>query len=371
MKKYLMLALTLLVCTAPAHAARGNVLEKEMEDYARDFYRAHPDAAGDKKTREAREDLVKKAKSDQILELTKDQEKLLRKRDDVVTDGAFKTALNKLKALNSKDPEVTFLIKYSEKEKIKPAEKLLAHRLTEKIYEKAAAKAGEARGKQMFAVMAKYSEYKATNGKAPASLADLDLPDELKQFTNPATGEKSDWIYIGHLGPTLKTGDSHIVLAEPEPLGDARVCGLDNGNIVNFKDSAVKGHLEKLSKSAPNKGAGPTTAPAGKQVDHPGLANMKTLMKKIRIFKELYNGRLPATLAELDLTDDEKQYTDPDGGAKMDWIYYPKKSPFKTNTGEFFIVISPKAYKGNRMVGLSNDKVVSIPDGKIAPHLKK
>ncbi|BDS05337.1 hypothetical protein NT6N_03770 [Oceaniferula spumae] len=373
MKKYLMFCLTILLSATALQAARENALEKEMEDYARDFYREHPDAAGDKKSREAREDLVKKMKGAQVLDLTKDQEKKLRKREDLVTDGTFKTALDQLKALNSKEPDVTFLIAYAEKEKIKPAEKLLAHRLIQHTYQSAMQKATEARGQRMYQVMAKYTEYKSANGKAPASLAELNLPDDCKQFVDPTTGAKKDWIYIGHLGARLKANESHIVLAEPEPLGEARVCGLDDGKIVNFKESSIKEHLDKLANATPS-GDGDSSGanvPTGSNSNHPGFATFKSLMKKYKIHKQLNGGRAPESLSDLDLTDEEKQYTDPDGGGKSDWIFLGDKSKIKNGDGTACVLVSPKAYKGVRLIGLADGRTATIADKDITPHLSK
>lgn len=371
MKMLLMLCATLLICAPPSFAARQNALEKEMEDYARDFYRKHPKAAGDKKIRDAREDLYKKAKAEQVLELTKKQEKKLRKREDLVTDGAYKTALNQLKSLNSKDPDVTFLIEYSEKEKIKPAEKLLAHRLTLNTYKKAEAKAIEDRSKRMYAVMAKYTEYKSANGKAAGSLADLNLPEDCKQFVDPATGNKSDWIYIGHLGARLKSSDSFIVLAEPLPLGDSRVCGLDSGKIVKFKESSIKEHLEKLAKTPAGEGSDDKKTSVSSGGNHPGIPALKQLMKKYRIYKQLHSNTGPKSLSDLDLTADEKQYQDPDGGAKSDWIFLGEKSKIKGQDGVAVVIVAPKPYQGNRIAGLSDGRHVTIPDESISKHLPK
>ncbi|MGB0992537.1 MAG: hypothetical protein ACPG32_08710 [Akkermansiaceae bacterium] len=384
MKKHFIFLATLILCLTQAHA-RSNALEREMEDYARDLIRAHPEVAGEKKTRTAREDVFKEAKNAKLLDLTKAQEKKLRKREALVTDGVYKTAIKNMKLLNSKDPEIIFLLKYAEKQGIKPVEKTLAHRLLDNKYKKAAAKAAEARGKRMHAVMAKYAAYKQTNGKPPASLDDLELAEENKQFVDPATGDKHDWIYIGHLGARLKTNNTHVVLAEPIPLGANRVCGLDDGNIVQFTNSGIKGHLEKIQESmkngtakpAPNKPDPDTPTPPSEEKKkpakpaHPALPQLKSIMAKYMTYKRANDGNHPKSLDDLKLSDDEKQYTPPEGGDKEDWIFLGDESEISVGNGVRVVICSPKASKGIRIVGLSDGRTGTIQDSNISKHLKK
>lgn len=356
-----------MVCAPACHAARQNALEKEMEDYARDYYRKHPEAAGDKNKRDAREELVKQAQSDRVLQLSEKQAKMLRRRKDVVTDGSLKTAVGNLKSLNSKDPEIAFLIEYAGQKKLKPAEKLLAHRLAVHRYQKAMAKAAADRTARMQAVMAKYTAYKAANGKAPGSLAELNLPDDCRQFIDPATGKKSDWIYIGHLGARLQAGESFVVLAEPVPLGSSRVCGLDNGKISPFKDSQIKEYLKKLVKAAADGGGAAPAVGAGG--NHPGLPALESLMKKYLAYKQRHNNTGPDTLSELELTAGERQYSDPDTGEKSDWIFLGEKSRLKGQDGVALVIVSPKPYKGVRIAGLADGRQVVVADAAISKHL--
>ncbi len=364
----LLILATLSLCITTTHAARKNALQKEMEHYARELYRAHPEAAGDKKPREAREEDIKDAQNAHVLDLTKADEKKLRKRQDMVGPGMFSTALKDLKALNSKDPKITFLIKYAEKEKIKPAEKLLAYRLIQHHYKKAAAKAARERGKRLAIILSKYAAYKEANdGKAPASLDDLDLPEDCKKFTN-SKGEKVDWIYIGHLGPRLRTRDSYVILAEPEPLGEARVCGLDNGRVINFRNSAVQEQLEQIVKAMKD---GTATRGGGGYAPHPAATPLSSLMKNYMVYKNNNDGKGPASLDDLDLTEEEKQYKSPASGEKSDWIYLGDASKIMVKDGIKIVIVAPKAHAGTRLCGLSDGRVTTVKDSQIAPLLKR
>lgn len=347
-------------------AATSSKLVDEMRDYVRALVRAHPEAAGDKKKKEAREDMVKKAGQQGVFEVTEDQEKKLRRRKDVVADGEYKQALAQLKSLNSKDPKVTFLIKYAGQERIKGAEKLLAYRLMKRDYAKAAEKASSERGKRVTAILAKYTAYKTAHSKPPASLADLDLPEDCKQFVN-SKGEKVDWIYIGHLGPRLKANNSHVVLVEPEPLGDARICGMDSGEVVRFKNSSIEGQINKLVEAMKNGTVQPGAPGGGGGASSAALA---AIMKKIALHKDLNNGKSPSTLGELELDAGHKTYTDPATGEKLPWIYLGDKSRIAVNNDTTVIIAAPKAHNGKRLVGLSNGKTAVVDDQQIAPLLK-
>lgn len=359
-----------LLCLGMASAAHSTKLQKEMEDYARDLLRKHPEAAGEKKKRDAREDMVKEARNDRIFELTETQEKNLRRRKDIVTDGEFKTVLKQMKALNSKDPKVTFLIEYAEQDKIKAIEKVLAYRLMKRDYTKAAEKAANERSKRMKTILAKYSDYKAANSKAPESLADLDLPEDCKKFVN-SKGEKVDWIYIGHLGPQLKTETSYVVLVEPEPSGGARVCGLDSGDIVRFKNSAVESNINKIVEAMKNGTAKKASDQQQGGGNHPSMGALKSLMGKYMTYKKANEGKAPASLDALDLTADEKQYTSPASGEKMDWIFLGSASKISVGNDVKVVIAAPKASQGVRIIGLSDGRVGTIKDSNIAPHLNK
>lgn len=376
MKRILVtLAITALF-VGVTQAARQNAVDKEMEDYARDLFRAHPEAAGDDKPRDAAKKMYRDAKQLKLLEVSKAEEKKLRKREEMVGKGMYSTAIDQLKALNSKDPKITFLIKYAENPKIKSDEKLLAYRLMQHNYKKAADDAARERSNRISTILAKYTAYKESHdGKAPPSLGDLDLPEDCQKFTN-SKGEEIDYIYIGHLGPRLKTNNTHVVLIEPEPLGTARVCGLDDGNVVNFKNSAVQGHIDKIVKSmndgtAPSGGGGgggDGKAGGGQAAPAGALAGF---MRKYKIFKELNNDKEPSSIDELNLADKDKKYTDPGTGEKLDWIFLGSSSKISAGEGIKVIVASPKPSGGSRLVGLSNGKVVTIKESQIAPMLNK
>ncbi len=367
MKSSLLILTAMAALSGSIHAASQNALEKEMDDFARDFFRAHPEAAGELRTRAAREKMVKDTKSSRILELSKATEKKLRRRDEVVRPDRYTTALTRLKSLNSKDPQITFLIKYAEKEKMKMAEKLLAFRLAEHLYKQAVTHAAGTVNKHLAIILAKYSDYKKTNnGKAPAKLDALDLPEECKKFIT-SRGEKTDWIYIGHLGARLKTNDSHVVIATPEPLGAIRPCGLDNGHIISFENEQIKSHLDKIVESAKN-GA---TAQGGGGNNHPAAGALAGLMKKYRIYKELNNDKEPSSLADLNLKNEHKQYTDPASGEKSEWIFLGKSSRISIGDGIKVVVVSPKPHAGFRLVGLSNNKISTVKEAQIGPLLKK
>lgn len=352
------------------YAATSQKLMSEMEDYARDLVRKHPEVVGDKKKKEYREDMVKQAGQAGVFELSKDQEKLLRRRKEIVPNDKFQEMLSKMKALNSKDPKVTFLISYAENDRIKAVEKVLAYRLMQRDYAKAAEKAANERGKHMHTVLQKYVDYKQTNSKPPASLSDLGLPEESKKFTN-SKGEKVDWIYIGHLGPRLKTNNSHVVLIAPEPAGDARACGLDNGEIVRFKNSSVQGHIDKIVKSM-NDGTATPTGGGGSNVQTGSGSSqaLSAIMKRIKIYKELNNDKLPSSLSDLKIAPEHKNYTDPASGEKLAWIYLGANSRIRVGENTKVIIVAPKANGDKRLAALSDGRIITIPEKQIGPALK-
>ncbi len=374
MKKILITLAVMALFAGVTQAARQNAVDKEMEDYARDLFRAHPEAAGDDKPRDAAKKMYEDAKQNRLLELTKDEEKILRKREEMVVAGRYSAAIDQLKALNSKDPKISFLIKYAENPKIKSDEKLLAYRLMQHNYKKAAVDAARARRIRITTILTKYRAYKDSNdGKAPPSLGDLDLPEDCQKFTN-SKGEEVDYIYIGHLGPRLNTNNTHVVLIEPEPLGDNRVCGLDDGNVANFKNSQVQPHIDKIVKSmndgtAPNSGGGGDGKAGGGQAAPAGA--LTGFMKRYKIFKELNNDKEPSSIDELNLADKDKNYTDPGTGEKLDWIFLGSSSKISAGEGIKVIVASPKPSGGSRLAGLSNGKVVTIKESQIGPMLNK
>ncbi len=94
-------------------------------------------------------------------------------------------------------------------------------------------------------------------------------------------------------------------------------------------------------------------------------------MKKYRIYKELNNDNEPASLADLNLGDEHKQYTDPASGEKSDWIFLGKSSRISIGNGIKVVVVSPKAHAGFRLVGLSNNKMSTVKEAEIGPLLKK
>ena len=356
---------TLLVLGS-AHAATSSKLVDEMEDYVRDLIRAHPEVIGDKKKTQAREAMVNNAGQQRVFELTEDEAKLLRRRKDLVKDSDYRATLEKMKALHSKDPEITFLIKYAEQEKIKSAEKLLAYRLMKLDYAQAAEKVAAHRSKIMHTILKKYADYKAANSKPPQSLHDLELPQECKKFTN-SKGKKVDWIYIGHLGPQLKTDNSHIVLIEPEPNGDVRICGMDNGQVTRFQNNSVEGHINKLVETMKKDD---TNRSAQQVATNTSSASLMKVMKKIALHKDLYNNKLPNSLNDLKIDEADKCYTDPETGEKTPWIYLGKSSKIQGSSGVKIIIAAPKAHQTKRLAGLSNGKIVLLNDDSIAPLLK-
>ena len=217
------------------------------------------------------------------------------------------------------------------------------------------------RTQQINTILKKYADYKAANNKPPASLDDLELPENCKKYVN-SKGEKVDWIYIGHLGARLRSENSHVVLATPEPLGDVRLCGMDNGTIARFRNGSIQEPLEKLAgaKKGGSINTGATTATS------PALA---AVMKKIALFKDLNNEKLPESLSDLELDDAHRNYTDPATGEKNPWIYLGNKSKFKVKDAKV-IILAPKGHKGRRLAGLSNGKIVALNDKAITPHLK-
>lgn len=354
MRKYLTLLLLSLITFSHAHA-RSNALEKEMEDYARDIIRAHSELAGNLKTREARLDIYNKAKKAKLLELSKEDARKLRKRDATISDDSFKEALELIKSMQSKEPQITFLIKYAENPKIKAAEKLLAYRLIKHNQTILTNKINHARKELVSAALSQYTDYKDSNKKPAATLEELELRDS-QQYTHPTTGEKSDWIYLAHPKIRLKTGNSYIVLAEPEGHGGIRFCGLDNGETVTMKDVPIQKSITQtqasIKKYKEDKAAG-KTSPTTKKVPHPIVG----LMKKIKAYQNKHDGSRPSSLDDLNLPDREKQYIDPASGKRYDWLYFGDNSPLKIGGNLTVIILAPKAHNGRHVLGLSDGRV--------------
>ena len=366
MKTLAIVILHTMLLTAISSAATSEKLLDEMKDYARELIRKHPDLAGKISKKDAREALVNSAGQNGIFELGEADEKKLRRRKSVISDRNYKEMIKKIKALNIKKPEITFLIEYAEQEKIKEAQKLLAYRLMKKNYDGLARAAADQRRITISKILKEYKTYKNENKQAPKSLEELNLNAELQQFTN-SEGEKVDWIYIGHLGPILKTEDSHVVLIAPEPFGNARTCGLDSGRIVNFKNDAIEDRINQIvegmksGKIQPGATAGP-----------PGTSKvLSEVMKKISIYKDLNNDKLPSSLNDLNIEEKLKSYTDPATGEQTPWIYFGKNSKIKVQENVYVIIIAPKAHQDKRLAGLSNGKIVVLPEKQIAPILNK
>lgn len=344
-------------------AAPSEKLMREMEDYVRDLVRAHPEVIGDKKKKEYREDAVQSAGRDGVFELSESDAKKLRRRKELIKDTDYKKTLKEMQSLNSESPEITFLIKYAEQERIKAVEKLLAFRLMKRAYGQAAEEASNRLGTQMTAILNAYTQYKKEHNKAPASLSELNIPDNAKKFIN-SKGEKVDWIYIGHLGEVLRAEGSHIVLAAPEPTAGNRMCGMDNGKILPFKNSAIEKHLNEVVQNAQN---GTLTPAGGNNLSSEALT---AVMKKIDLYKDLNNENLPGSLDDLKIDDAHKNYTDPASGDKTPWIYLGSSSRIRVNENTKVIIVAPKEHQGKRLAGLSNGKIVTLDEKQIAQALK-
>ena len=367
MKAIIQLTIAAIVLGHVASAATSQKLLGEMEDYIRDLIRAHPEVVGEKKKKKYREEMVEQARREGIYELSEAQEKNLRRNKEVVKDNDFATTLKQMKSLNSEDPKVTFLLKYAQQDRIKSVEKLLAYRLMKRDYGKAAQKAADARAKRMKVILTKYTDYKTANNKPPADLATLDLPEDCKQFVN-SKGEKVDWIYFGHLGPQLKTDSSHIVLVCPEPLGDARTCGLDNGEVVHFKNSSIEKQINKVLEAIKN---GTIQPSAGGASAGGAQAALAAIMKRLKVYQELNNGKLPDALSDLKVAPEHLNYTDPATGKKSPWIYLGSNSPLRVNDKVKVLVVAPQPHQGRRLAGLSDGKIGALDDKQIAPALNK
>ncbi|MFK7911245.1 MAG: hypothetical protein AB8F34_11695 [Akkermansiaceae bacterium] len=366
MKLMVFSILTAFITSGLSFAATSRKMVDEMEDYVRDLIRAHPEVAGDKKKKEARADMVKEAGQNRVFEVTEAEEKKLRRRKDMMKDGEYKAALENIKSLNSKDPKITFLIKYAEEKNIKGVEKFLAYRLIKFNYASAAQKVSHEREKRMATILKLYVDYKAANSKPPASLEDLKLPEDCKKFVD-SKGNKIDWIYIGHLGPRLKANNSHVVLIEPEPLGDIRVCGMDTGEVVRFQNSSVEAPIKKLVDAMDKGDVKPAGVESGSSAASPALS---AIMKKIALYKDLNNNKMPGSLNDLTIDEKHKVYKDPVSGEETPWIYLGVKSRIQVNKELKVIIVAPKAHNGKRLAGLSDGKIVALNDKQIAPLLK-
>jgi len=385
MYRYLLTVL-LLTLTLSSTQARLNPLEREMEHYARNIIRAHPELAGGKKTRDARADIYNKVKKSHILDLSKEDAKKLRKHQSLISEASFQESLKLINSIKEKKPEVDFLAKYASRKKIKPIEKLLAYRLMEQMKPQLQRALQQDRNKSLLKVLTAYTNYKSSHdGKIPTNIEDLQLPDDCSQFVHPNTSEKSDWVYLAHPTIHLKYAQTFIIIAEPEPINGYRTCGLDNGKIVSFKEDSIANHLSstlqriKQAKEAPAQPPVAKKQPENRQPPRQRKVSKKrrtihlmaNVIRKCFAYKQTHQGKFPPSLDDLELADDEKQYIDPQSGKRYDWVYYGNNSPLNAGNGVRIFIVSPKTYQGRFFVGLTNGKLGEVPEEQLKKRPKQ
>lgn len=355
-----------------SHAqARSNALEREMKSYVRDLLKAHPEVYDGKKERDVREDMIRKATKAKLLELSKEEERRIRKHDPLVSDADFNKAFSDIKAMVKKsDVEINFLVAYAEEPKLKTVQKALAYRLSKGALKKLNIRSNSLRNDRMMAVMVRYTEYKDEHGKAPTTLADLKLAEENSQFINPVTGKKSNWIYIYHPTLRLKAQGSFLVLVEPESPNGTTLCGLDKGSVIGISEKKLRPQVDNVLKKLEEAKKNPA-----KKTQQPANAKsqktIQSIVSKLQAYKNENDGSFPNDLSELTLAEDEKQYTNPENGEKTDWYYFGNSDQFRINKDKFIVLMSPKAYRGGHTVVLSDGKVGLIAAAQASRIIKK
>jgi len=93
-------------------------------------------------------------------------------------------------------------------------------------------------------------------------------------------------------------------------------------------------------------------------------------MQKIKAHQKSHDGKLPGSLDDLQLTDQEIQYIDPSTKKRYDWVYYGEKSTIEAGGGLTVIILAPKPYKGNHIAGLSNGQIGLISESQVNKKLK-
>jgi hypothetical protein len=77
------------------------------------------------------------------------------------------------------------------------------------------------------------------NNKLPNSLNDLKIDEADKCYTDPETGEKTPWIYLGKSSKIQGSSGVKIIIAAPKAHQTKRLAGLSNGKIVLLNDDSI------------------------------------------------------------------------------------------------------------------------------------
>jgi len=353
-------------------------LRKEAEDYVKDLIRAHPELGKIEPTASKSRDahMARIGKIYRIFSLSETESELLKKRKNAVSSEQMKAAVDKLKLVANTDPEAKFLIERGSDEKLKREEQLLIYRIIRNVTTREKSEVDSMRRKALTEVHKLIKEYKEVNNAPPKSLADLTIPAEFKQFTDPATGKKQDWVYLGNVA--FKTRSSYLWVME-HPIGTAdKVMGIrEDGAFGTYTYASTVSKLKELEKAGskpptkkeeatpedkpadkaeePAKPVIDVTIPAGYGTDiDDQLKSIMELYTKFAAEKEINS------LDDLMLGDRKKICKSFDGKDGKPWVYVGSR--LKVTAGKHqLILMSPyHDHKGQYPGTLSDGSVIRI-----------
>ena len=317
-------------------------LKEEAEDYAKKLFRAHKELKTEGSVSKSTVAFITKLtqSSRKIFSLSNTEKEKIEDRKNIIPDAQFNAALTTFKKLNSKNKEAQFLITFAEVIKKDPYRQLfvyryLIHRTNE--FEKKLENAKKAILKK---IQKLYTAKKAELAKNP-SFAELSLPVALAKYTDPKTGKKLPWLYLGNKAIVSSDKKKKLVVAIP--------FALPNGNATSVRedgDISTRFKFATLVAAAKTKAAGGNTKPKpgdpkpvdadvadASGIDKLYLEILKEAAKKVIVrhsfFDDAVNdNKIPKpkhnhiALLKFDQRNPEHaQYPSADDSSKHTWIY--------------------------------------------------
>jgi hypothetical protein len=294
-------------------------------EYFTEFYRTNAESKPDDKIKENVESALEKliqANRDFMFISAEDRRKI-DKEDSAYTAEEFAATLNEFRKLNHQDEESKHILSKLENKEVKGYQQFFYHRYIKHkiqgIQSQQKKVTGDDSG-QFSQIIAIYNEKLNSLGKIP-SFEELQLPFELKFFSDPQTGKKMNWIYLADANNTGYKAP-HPLLAVPIPNSSEKATALrvdgSVGNMYSFRKVSAfntnKTNIEEALKAVPRIDPAYLNAlQNGAKV----VINRHLLYRSASTYKKAKSNGIP----QLKFKAGEDRYKSSDGFTTHTWVY--------------------------------------------------
>lgn len=218
-------------------------LDRALDKLASAMLQEHPELKGAKRSRLAKEDLIKEFGRLGADDISEKVFRGLKRRKVDYANLQWNLLVGRFERASLDDTKCVFLLKKAKQQKMNGVEHYVVSKLMAEYFDEQIRIREELSKRNLQAIGKAYSEFLKSQKSEPRALKEFVSDSALLQCVNPLTGEQRQWIYVGGESvPILGANRYRVVAYSPFGVGQSegyRWVGYKGGRVSEWKAQTV------------------------------------------------------------------------------------------------------------------------------------